>query len=235
MSGGWRFEDDLAVWRRIATESHARPSGRTNIYARAQWVIEAWAHRRLARWAAPHARVLEIGIGGGEHVPFERTGTADRLYIGFDRDAGFAGMTSRQFGLPIVVGDGAALPFATGAFDAVVAASVLEHVSDLDRCLAEIARVLRPGGELLVIVPTNGSLAIAAFKAVMTYPFMRWRGIRRPALIWHYENVNHFLRIAALLRLHFDVREEVTAPLPLPWRLAPMALFRCGRRAGADA
>jgi 2-polyprenyl-6-hydroxyphenyl methylase/3-demethylubiquinone-9 3-methyltransferase len=47
------------------------------------------------------------------------------------------------------VGVGEALPYGDGAFDAVVCVDVLEHVSDLDRVLAEVARVLRPGGLFL--------------------------------------------------------------------------------------
>lgn len=231
MSGGWRFEDDLAVWRRIATESHARPSGRTNIYARAQWVIEAWAHRMLARWSRRHARVLEIGIGGGEHLPFEQDVPNRVRYVGFDRVEDFARMTRNAFGLPVLVGDASRLPFTNGAFDVVIASAVLEHVADLDSCLREISRVLRPGGELLVMVPTNGSVAIGLFTTFVTFPYMRWRGIRRPELIWHYENTNHYLRLCAMLHGHFDVREAVTAPALIRWwRLAPLGLFRCERR-----
>ena len=47
------------------------------------------------------------------------------------------------------VGVGEALPYADAAFDAVVCVDVLEHVSDLDRVLSEVTRVLRPGGLFL--------------------------------------------------------------------------------------
>ena len=46
-----------------------------------------------------------------------------------------------------------ALPFADGAFDRVIAAEVLEHVPDDAAAMAELARVLRPGGTLAVTVP----------------------------------------------------------------------------------
>jgi len=54
--------------------------------------------------------------------------------------------------------DRAPLPWPAGAFDAVVAAEVLEHVVDTDHLLAEIARVLRPGGALVVTTPNLASL-----------------------------------------------------------------------------
>ena len=44
------------------------------------------------------------------------------------------------------VGVGEALPYSDGSFDAVVCVDVLEHVTELDRVLAEVARTLRPGG-----------------------------------------------------------------------------------------
>jgi ubiquinone/menaquinone biosynthesis C-methylase UbiE len=52
--------------------------------------------------------------------------------------------------------DGLRLPFADASFDAVVCAEVLEHVRADRRVLSEIARVLRPGGDLAVSVPRGG-------------------------------------------------------------------------------
>jgi SAM-dependent methyltransferase len=52
-----------------------------------------------------------------------------------------------------VVGVGEELPFADDSFDAVISHAVLEHVKDPFRCAREIARVLKPGGELFCAVP----------------------------------------------------------------------------------
>ncbi len=52
-----------------------------------------------------------------------------------------------------VTGVGEMLPFIDGAFDAVISLSVLEHVKDPFLCAKEIARVLKPGGELICSVP----------------------------------------------------------------------------------
>jgi SAM-dependent methyltransferase len=53
-----------------------------------------------------------------------------------------------------VQGDGIHLPFADGAFDRVIASEVLEHITDDQAALDELARVLRPGGSLAVTVPS---------------------------------------------------------------------------------
>ncbi len=52
-----------------------------------------------------------------------------------------------------VIGVGEELPFIDGSFDAVISVAVLEHVRDPFRCAKEIARVLKPGGQLFCCVP----------------------------------------------------------------------------------
>jgi SAM-dependent methyltransferase len=55
-----------------------------------------------------------------------------------------------------VRGDAYALPFDDDSFDAVIAAEVLEHLPDDERAMAELVRVLRPGGQIAVTVPRWG-------------------------------------------------------------------------------
>jgi ubiquinone/menaquinone biosynthesis C-methylase UbiE len=49
--------------------------------------------------------------------------------------------------------DWSRLPFAEGAFDAIIASSVFEYLRDVDHVLAECRRILRPGGKLIFSVP----------------------------------------------------------------------------------
>ncbi|MGH3901274.1 MAG: demethylmenaquinone methyltransferase [Pseudonocardiaceae bacterium] len=56
----------------------------------------------------------------------------------------------RHRGVPLVGADALALPFTDGAFDAVTISFGLRNVADLDAALAELARVTRPGGRLVV-------------------------------------------------------------------------------------
>ena len=70
---------------------------------------------------------------------------------------------ARERGVDARVGDVQSLPFADGSFDTVVAAWMLYHVPDLDRGLAEIARVLCPGGRLVAV--TNSELHLEEARA----------------------------------------------------------------------
>ncbi|RLV49302.1 methyltransferase domain-containing protein [Nocardioides mangrovicus] len=112
----------------------------------------------------PGERVLDMGCGAGRHA-FEmyRRG-AD--VVAFDQDADelagvleIFGAMKEQGEVPagaeadIKEGDALALPFADAEFDRVVAAEILEHVPADLTAIAELARVLRPGGTMAVTVP----------------------------------------------------------------------------------
>ena len=66
---------------------------------------------------------------------------------------------TRARGVHAVVGDAQALPFSDAQFDAVLAASMLYHLPDLDAGLAELRRVLRPGGRLVAVTNAPDHLA----------------------------------------------------------------------------
>src|SRR5438034_7867548 len=94
-------------------------------------------------------RVLEVGGGEGELAERIRDELGAEV-IGIDQSERMVEI-QRSKGIDARVGDVQTLPFADGEFDVVVAAWMLYHVPDLDRGLAEIARVLKPGGRLVAV------------------------------------------------------------------------------------
>lgn len=74
--------------------------------------------------------------------------------IGMDLDFGAARVTLNK-GFPVVIGRMESMPFRSGALPAVFSSETLEHVPDLPAAAAELARVLAPGGSLVLSVPAN--------------------------------------------------------------------------------
>ena len=122
----------------------------------------ACARRPLAD---AHRMAAEIACSRSEAAPASsRSGCSEEL----DADVSFVDISPRMVelararGIDAQVADVQELPFADGAFDTVVAAWMLYHVPDVGRGLAEIARVLRPGGALVAVTNSIGHLERAA-------------------------------------------------------------------------
>lgn len=115
---------------------------------------------RLVVWQ--NARVLDLGCAGG--FMSEAMALRGATVVGIDPAAdavASARAHAQQSGLDIAydVGTGEALPYVNGEFDIVVCVDVLEHVSDLPRVLAQVSRVLRPGGVFLFDTINRNALA----------------------------------------------------------------------------
>jgi SAM-dependent methyltransferase len=105
-----------------------------------------------------HVRVLDYGCGAGKVVKAlqERNIDAsgcDVFYEGGDYSA-HIDPSVKPGSIRRMESD--AIPFDEGTFDYVITDQVMEHVENLDVVLAEIARVLKPGGRILSMFPDKG-------------------------------------------------------------------------------
>jgi len=121
-----------------------------------------WWHRvrrdNLLRLLGPTnggcSRVLEMGSGTGANLRALRD-RYDQI-IGLDIDFKALGYCQDLTTIRADALD--KLPFADGVFDAIILLDVLEHISDTTVLVSEVARVLRPGGTVLVMVPARPEL-----------------------------------------------------------------------------
>jgi SAM-dependent methyltransferase len=117
--------------------------------------------RRSIENLAPEARGLLLDIGGGERPYGALFAPHVDRYVGLEYppaceniSPGISGEhVSHLRGIVDVWGDAHDLPFREHSVDTVLCLEMLEHVPDFDRCVAQIAKVLRPGGLLLATVP----------------------------------------------------------------------------------
>lgn len=102
-----------------------------------------------ARYLAGAQRVLDVGCGEGQLSRLAAAGGAT-LVVGVDPTRAQIALAGQRAGGPLYARSGAdGLPFADASFDAVVACLVFEHIEAVDNAIAEVARVLRPGGQFL--------------------------------------------------------------------------------------
>ncbi|HWH00927.1 MAG TPA: methyltransferase domain-containing protein [Pilimelia sp.] len=162
-----QYDDLAAQWW--------RPEGP---FAVLHWLAQARG-RLVPPAARPGALLVDVGCGGGLLAPHVAGKGYRHLGVDLVRSAL---ERAAAHGVTPVRGDAAALPLATGCADVVVAGELLEHVPDLDATVAQLCRVLRPGG-LLVLDTLNATalgrwLAVTVAERVPGVP----RGLHDPAL-----------------------------------------------------
>src|ERR1700753_4274825 len=112
----------------------------------------------------PSTRVIDVGCGAGRHafeayrrgadvVAFDRAESELRSVDTILRAMAEAGEVPATASAKVVVGDALRLPHADEIFDCVIASEILEHIPEDDAAIAELIRVLKVGGTLVVSVP----------------------------------------------------------------------------------
>ena len=118
--------------------------------------IQTGAHLSRYRFAAPYAikgPVLDIACSYGYGTDLlQKSGSQPTFGADLDlHSLRFAANNHR--GLKFIGGDAARMPFASHSFMTVVSIETIEHVPDASAVLSEFARILRPGGRLVMTTP----------------------------------------------------------------------------------
>lgn len=146
--------------RKIAAAFHQQASEYDqNIAVQKRVVANLIRQIRTETGRAP-GRILDVGSGTGSLLARLHSIYPDAALCGVDLAFNMCQRTYERVGQGALVVNAAAenLPFAEGAFDLVVSTSALQWVSDLERALHEMRRVLKPGGKLEVAFFCEGTL-----------------------------------------------------------------------------
>jgi ubiquinone/menaquinone biosynthesis C-methylase UbiE len=148
------YEDQAR--RALQTDGHFQCSEPT--------IIEA-VIRMVRTYLTTAADILDVGCGA--NLVYDRfLAETGKRPICLDFTLGFLQLAPKDARMPLIQGNATALPFASASFDAVICSETLEHIERDDLAAAEMARVLRPGGVLIVTVPNlwNASRLIQMVK-----------------------------------------------------------------------
>jgi len=148
------------TFRRIA-KSYDRMNRLMTAGQDVRWRREAVRRLRLA----PGERLLDLGTGTGD-LGWEalRQQPAAQLAAA---DFSLEMLRAGRGPLPRLCADALHLPFADGGFDAAISGFLLRNVADLDACLREQFRLLKPGGRIVILETTRP-------RAGLFTPFVRF-------------------------------------------------------------
>jgi ubiquinone/menaquinone biosynthesis C-methylase UbiE len=164
-------------------------------------------------------RVLEIGAGTGEHVKFVRHKFEEYILSDLDQktlDVAESKLKNQHADkLKFDCQEGSELRYSDNSFDRVIATHVLEHIYQPHLALKEWARVVRDGGVLSILIPTDPGLA---------WRLGRHLGPRKNAIsqgisydyVMAREHVNSCNNLIAILRHYFPDAKESWWPFPVP-------------------
>lgn len=209
-------------------------------------IIERRHQLALAYFGKPHGTLLDFGCGTGAQTLLF-VDDFDRV-IGVDVDEASIRTFQRVIDerqlrsrVEAIAYDGATLPLPDAAVDFVISFEVLEHVLDETRALAELHRVMKPGGWLAISVPNRWWIFETHGAAL---PLLKWN--RVPFFSWLPKTIHDrwarariYSRreiVGKLARAGFDIRDAIyiTAPMdvvknPKLQQLLRRLLFRGDR------
>ncbi len=126
-------------------------------------------------------KILDLGCGTGFSTSLIRIHRP--FTIGSDLSVKFLKKSLDNYLLPLVTADAYCLPFPDESFDCVTSHAFIEHVLDVNKVLLEMARIVKPGGSIVVAAPN----LISPFMPIRAIIYLVTRGAGVPVFAENYK------------------------------------------------
>ncbi len=167
--------------------------------------------RRLLSWCkdlSDGARIIDVGCGDGFHLRLLRDfGKPGWRLEGVDASSRAVGMAANA-GIHVHHGDVEQLDLPQASYDLALLIQTVEHVADPPRVLSAIRKLLKPGGNLLLVTDNTGSLDFKIFKG------RHWGGYHFPRH-WNLFDANTLRALAG--KVGMEVISLTTIVSPVNW------------------
>lgn len=156
----------------------------------------------LVKHLLPQARVqrmLEVGFGSGVFMPYLSRRCEELFGIDVHEHVEAVSRILKQHHVRAALSkqDAAQTTFPDSYFDVVIAVSSLEFIEDIDGAAREIARILKPGGVLVAVMPANSRLLDTALHLLTGVDPLKDYGHRRECVVPALSNELHVTRTAS--------------------------------------
>lgn len=180
-------------------------------------IVDRFNHGYPARHGSRKGRTLEIGSGLGEHIQYEDLTGVE--YHALELRENMAAEIRRRFPqVNVIIGDcEKRIDFPDGHFDRILAIHVLEHLPNLPAAILEVHRLLKSGGEFIVMIPCEGGLAYSLARKISAQPIFEARYKTNYDWFIKTEHINMPAEILEELEPYFEIVERQFFPLHIPW------------------
>jgi SAM-dependent methyltransferase len=200
---------DLEVWK------YAQEELFNYLYKGIAGWFQILGHRLIGRWSKSqkNKHVVEIGCGQGHHVLY--SGHDYDNYIGLEIRYDFIqAFKGRDSSAKAINGDAFQMPFADQSIDCILSIYIFEHLKELEKCLVEVKRILKPEGSLFIGLPAEGGFLYRTGRNLTSKRYMEKKfGFNYDAIV-KYEHVNDYPKVIEILKRVFPDFRKIFLPFP---------------------
>jgi len=189
-----------------------------NVLPRRYGVVETFNHTYPLRHlpAGEMWRTLELGAGIGGHLAFEPLDRQE--YHCIELREAMAQEIRRKYPSVVTVTCDCQqrIPYEDTSFDRVVVVHVLEHLPDLPAAVAEVERVLKPGGLFAVVLPCDPGIAYEVARKISAERLFKAKYRMPYGWLIRREHINSRAEILHVMKGKFEIFDMAYFPLQLP-------------------